>query len=178
MRFLLLPVVVFTLLLPGAAQTRPQHRPSAEAQRQTRQFQEDQKAIAHLQQQEIEAYIALDLEKLLALYADDVVVLAPDQPPIHGRQELRTRFEQLKKELGNSDVLGYEQNWDEVQVSGDWAYQLGTITARTRPAAGGNETTMNVRAMRILKREPDGAWLIARAVSFPVSEGAPAAPKK
>ncbi len=179
MRALLIPAFILIVATTVAAQARPQRRPSAEAQRQTEQFREDQKAIAQLQHQEIEANMAFDLEKLVSLYTEDVVLLPPDQEAIRGKEALRLYYEQARKQLGNTDILGYEETWDEVQISGDWAFQIGTITERTQAAAGGKETMVVMRAMRILKREPDGAWLIARAMwnHGPAATSAPATPK-
>jgi uncharacterized protein (TIGR02246 family) len=165
MRSVLLALLLMSAALVVAAQSRPQTKPRPGASpRGQQQFQQDQKAIAELQQQDIAANIAFDTEKLLTLCTDDVVLLPPDQPPIRGKDALRAYYEQARKQLGNTDILGYDENWDEVQMSGDIAVQWGTITERTRPATSDKEATTTVRAMRVLKRQEDGSWLIARAI--------------
>ncbi len=165
MRVLLVPALILAALM-CAAQSRPQtaERKTAANRAAEQRFEEDQKAIAQLQQQDIAASIAFDVEKLLALCTDDIVLLPPDHAPIKGKEALRTYYEQAEKTLGNTSILGYEENWDEVQISGDWAYQWGTIVQRLQAATGNKETTVSVHAMRILKREPDGLWLVARAI--------------
>ncbi len=181
MRSVFTALLMFVATVLGAAQSRPQAKPRSapgSSQRAQQQFQQDQKAIAELQQQEIASNIAFDTEKLLMLCTDDVVLLPPDQEPIRGKDSLRAYYEQAKKQLGNTDILGYDENWDEVQISGDMAVQWGTITERTRPAASDKEITTTVRAMRVLKRQEGGAWLIARTIWNNVAPAAPQTPPK
>ncbi len=173
MRFLIAAVLLFAAVVPCAAQGRAQRAPAA-ARRAEEQFQQDQKAIAALQQQDIAASIAFDTEKLLLLCTDDVVLLPPDRAPIVGKDALRTYYMEAKKQLGNTDILGYDENWEEVQVSGDLAVEWGTITERTRAATAEKETSMTLRALRVLKRQQDGSWLIARTMWNNVAPAAPA----
>jgi uncharacterized protein (TIGR02246 family) len=179
MRSVLVLLLLLAIAIVCGAQSRPAQKPrtgaAAERAEGQRQFQEDQKAIGELQQRDISASIAVDVNELLSLWTDDGVLLPPDHAPVIGRDALRKFYEDYKKALGASDILGYDENWDEVQVVGDWAFQWGTITGRTRPAAGGNEITSELHAMRILKRQPDGSWLIARAIWN--NAPAPAVPK-
>jgi len=171
-------LMLFLAMLGAAQKTTPRSAPSAEAQRHAEQFREDQKAIAQLQQREIEANIAFDVQKLVTLYAEDVVLLPPGQAPIKGLDALHSYYAEAQKELGNTEILGYEETWDEVQISGEWAYQWGTITERTQAASGAKEITTTVHAMRILHRQPSGDWLIARAIWNPAPQAAPATPPK
>ncbi len=138
--------------------------PSAAQSGATRQFEQDQKAIAELQQREITATMAVDVNELLSTWADDAVLLPPNHPPVVGREALMTFYEEYKKKLGNDELMGYDENWQEVQVAGDWAHQWGTISARVRPAAGGDEIPVALHVIRVLKRQPDGAWVVARAI--------------
>ncbi len=167
---------VFVLLLlvavAGSPQAEPSHRPKRGPTTQPtpsqtgakRQFEEDQKAIGELQQREITAVMAIDINELLSTWADDGVLLPPNHAPVVGRDSLQRFFEQYKKELGNNDLLGYDENWEEVQVVGNWAYQWGTVNARIRPPAGEGETAIALHAIRVLKRQPEGSWVIARAI--------------
>ncbi len=160
------------ILLAGStvlclAQARPQRRPGkapAAASQSRQQFEEDQKAIAELQQRDIQASMALNIDELLSLWTDDGVLLPPDHAPILGRDALRQYYEEAKKQLGSNDILGYDENWEEVQISGDLGYQWGTITARIKPPVGSSETVATVHAIRVLKRQPDGSWLVSRAI--------------
>lgn len=171
-------LLVGLLIIAGfcVAQTRPQRqgqKPAAAAQRIAQeQFQQDQKAIAELQQREITASMGLDVDELMTTWADDGVLLPPNHAPVIGRDALRAWYEEQKKKLANDEILGYEETWNEVQVSGDLGYQWGTITARIRPPVGGAEVDTALHAMRVLKRQPDGSWLVIRALW----NEAPAAP--
>lgn len=184
MRSLLVSVLLLAFGVACFAQVKPQPKPKrtpAPSERASgRSLQEDQKAIAELQQRDITASIALDTDELLSLWADDGVLIPPEHAPVVGKDALRAFYDQYKKAMGNNEILGYDENWDEVNVVGDWAFQWGTISARIRPAGSTNEVTNAIHAMRILKREPDGSWLVARAIwnnAQPAPNTPPAPPK-
>ncbi len=166
MRIPLLLVLLLAVAASGAAQARPQrpHSASAAAERAAQeQFQADQKAIAELQQREIAAAIGLNVDELLSTWADDGVLLPPNHAPVVGRDALRAWYAEQAKKLANFDILGYEENWNEVQISGDLGYQWGTITGRAQaPTQGEKDVTLH--ALRVLKRQPDGSWLVERAI--------------
>ncbi len=179
MRSAWLAFLVVGISIVCAAQARPPRRPAkapAAAAQSRQQFEEDQKAIAELQQRDIQASMAFDIDELLSLWTDDGVLLPPDHAPVIGRDALRQYYEEQKKRLGSNDILAYDENWEEVQISGDLGYQWGTITARIKPPTGTNETNAAVHAIRVLKRQPDGSWLVSRAIWN--NAPAPPAPKQ
>ncbi len=167
MRSAFLALLLLALTVPSVAQTRPRRAPErtpSAAQQSKREFEEDQKAIAELQEREIRASMAFDIDELLSLWTDDGVLLPPDHAPVKGRNALRQYYEEQKQRLGNNDILGYDENWEEVQISGDLGYQWGTISVRLKPPLGSNEIDATVHALRVLKRQADGSWLVARAI--------------
>lgn len=166
MRSTLLFLFFLALVMVAAAQ-RQRHpaspTPSREEQAQERLLA-DQRAIANLNQRDIDASTALDPDALLALWADDGVLLPSQHAPVVGRAALRHYYEQLQNQNAGAETLAYNENWEEVRIVGDYAFQWGTITARVKPAYGAPESTHSVHAMRILQRQPDGSWKIARAI--------------
>ncbi len=166
MRISLTLILLLALVGPCTAQTRsqrPRSTPAAAERAAQEQFQADRKAIAELQQREIAAAMGLNIDELMATWADDGVLLPPDHAPVAGRDALRAWYDEQRKRLANYDILGYEENWNEVQISGDLGYQWGTITGRAQPPVHG-EVDITLHALRVLKRQPDGSWLIERAI--------------
>ncbi len=160
MRLISLAFLLAALVLAVAAQNPRRARPPAPSPSQA----EDQKAIADLQRRDIDANIALDTDKILILRTEDVVYLVPGRPPLVGQDAVRKYLEELRQQLANWDMLGYEEQWQEVQVSGDFATQWGTISIRARKEGEQRESSAVRNVMQILKRQPDGDWKIARAI--------------
>ena len=119
---------------------------------------------ADLQRRDIDANIAVDTEKLLALRTDDVVYLAPGRPPLVGKDAVRKYLEEIRQQLANWDMVGFEENWQEVQVAGDFAFQWGTVNIRAKQEGERRESAAARNVMQVLKRQADGSWKIARAI--------------
>jgi ketosteroid isomerase-like protein len=151
-------ILVLTSPVPLGSQKRPAHRfqlPPTQAQ--------DREGIAGLQKREIAAIIAFDVNGLLDQWTDSGVLLPPHHEPIVGRAALRRFLEEKKQQYANYDMLAYDEEWNEVMVIGEYAYQWGTVSYRMKPPTG-SEIGGSVHAMRILKREQDGYWRVARAM--------------
>lgn len=66
--------------------------------------------------------------------------------------------------MENFQILGYEQSWQEVRIVSDYAYEYGTVQTRISPMNPGPEIDTTYNVMRVLKKQPDGAWRIYRAI--------------
>ena len=174
--------VLFLLLLvalPAAAQRQrrqPAAPPSSQPAPEDRMLA-DQRAIARLQEKDIAANTALDLDALVALTTDDVVLLPPGRDPVVGHGALKSFYQALVERSPDAQVLAYSEEWEEVRVVGDFAFQWGTITERTKLSVTAPESTSSVHAMRMLARQADGNWKIARFMwNATPAPAAPAAP--
>ena len=96
--------------------------------------------------------------RLRPLLADDVTFLTPGQPPMKGRvlfvDGLKAAFRTVRIE-----PAGEVQ---EVGVVGDMAYCVCQLTVRVTPKSGGPTTTRAGHTLTVLRKQPDGAWVIAR----------------
>jgi ketosteroid isomerase-like protein len=124
---------------------------------------EDREGIASLQKLEISASMGFNVNALLDLWTDNPVLLPPRHDPIVGKAALRRFLEDKNQQYANYDMLAYDEEWNEVMVTGEYAYQWGTVSYRMKPPTG-SEIGGAVHAMRILKREEDGAWRVSRAI--------------
>jgi len=157
--FLPAAILIFFLASPAplGSQKRPAPKPSQAVQAQ------DREGIQALQKRDIAASMAFDVTALLDLWTDDAVLLPPRHEPIVGKAALRRFFEEKKEQHANFDMLAYNEEWNEVMVVGEYAYQWGTVSFRMKPPTG-SEIGGAVHAVRILKREEDGYWRVARAM--------------
>ena len=136
--------------------------PTAEAQ-QRAPAEPDRKGIEELHQKEIQANVALDVPALASLWTDDIVSLPPDGPPLEGRAANLQFLEETAKKMADYNILSYTQDWQQVfQVDPDYVFEWGFISGRLQPAAGGKEIEYRYKALRILKREPNGTWKVHR----------------
>lgn len=167
MRVSAIALLLLAMLAPAVAQSkRRPARPATEmsdSERQARET-EDRAAIQRLQQRYIAAAMSLDIDALLSLWTDDGVLLAPQHPPVTGHAALRKFYQQQQNDLGNVEMLGYEEQWQEVRLLGDYAWQWGQIHARMRTGQSKAESSTVMNALRILRREENGAWKVARAI--------------
>ncbi len=164
MRAGLITVAVLAILTTGTAQRKQRSaRPPTGVEQQSREA-EDRAGIQKLQEKDIAASTSFDIDALLSLWTEDGVLLPPQHSPVVGRDALKKFYEQQQAALGNAETLGYEELWQEVRIIGDFAYQWGEIQTRTRAGQGNAESSTVVNAMRILKRDQDGNWRVARAI--------------
>ncbi len=144
MRLPFLALILLALVLPALPQAR-RSRPAA----QQPPSEEDRKAIDDLQSRDILANIALDTDKIMALRTDNVVYLVPGRAPLVGRQAVRDYLEEIRKQLADWDMQAYEENWQEVRVLGEYAYQWGAINIRAKKTGETRESAATRNVVRV-----------------------------
>ena len=118
----------------------------------------DEQAIRSLVETWMQATAAGDLPRVLELMADDVVFLGAGRPPMRGKDAFAAASRALE---GKSRVEGTAET-QEVRVFGDWAYSWNQLTVTIHPIEGGAPTRMSGPALSILRKNPDGQWVIVR----------------
>ena len=97
------------------------------------------------------AYNAGDTAKLASMYADDAVVMPPDEQMVKGRRAIEAR---LKSEMQRAKTT-IKLSPSESAISGDHAHEAGTTTV-TLP----DGSTMSEKYLTVYKKV-GGAWKIA-----------------
>jgi uncharacterized protein (TIGR02246 family) len=128
-------------------------------------LQNDLRAIQALNQRHIEAWLSSDTEAVIALWSDDFTVIPPAGPIVRGR---RANAEILEK--GMEQILAFEpleavEDFEEIKIIGDYAFQWGTYRFSSRPRAGGDSVSSSGRLLRILQRQSDGSWKMYRTIA-------------
>jgi len=98
---------------------------------------------------------------LLSLVTPDVIVKPPGSPPIEGKNALKQALSGFLET--NSETVEHEI--EEVEVSGQVAFTRVLESTTIWPRSGGNASSVTGMHLTILRRQPDGDWLIARDIS-------------
>ena len=117
---------------------------------------DDERAIRQLVDTWIDATQKGDLRAVLKLMADDVVFLVPGQRPF-GREAFAIGFKQMK------DVsISTTSDIQEIEVFADWAYMRNYLEITITPVGALGPTHRSGPTLTILRKRPDGEWVIAR----------------
>ena len=94
-------------------------------------------------------------DQIVSYWSDDAVVLAPGQPPVKGKEELRKMVEDSK------NIPGFSISWKSSDVKfspdGKMAYMYGE-NMMTMNDSTGKKIMMPGRAYTIWRKEADGNW--------------------
>jgi uncharacterized protein (TIGR02246 family) len=107
-----------------------------------------------------DSQIAGDLNGWLDCFADDAVLMAPNQPPLSGLQSIRDWAAPFFDDYD----LHEETDNREVRIAGDWGYIRAHWTWTLTPNAGGEASVDSGNSIWIVRRQDDGSWKIARAI--------------
>jgi uncharacterized protein (TIGR02246 family) len=129
-----------------------------------KQLEKDLEAIQRLHESDWKASKQFDFDTLITLWTDDGVLLQPNKKPIIGKKALFKYLRQEFKQTQNYDILEYRHDFQEVKITGDWAYEWGTFYGKVRMHKDGKLVNHQARLLRILKRQTDGSWKCARAI--------------
>lgn len=115
----------------------------------------DERAIRELVDTWMKASRAGDTETVLSLMSDDVIFMVPGREPF-GKQTFAANSRSMDgaKLEGSADIR-------ELKVLGDWAYLPNLIEITITPP-GGEAVRRSGFTLTILRKEPDGRWVLAR----------------
>jgi ketosteroid isomerase-like protein len=114
-----------------------------------------------------------DMEQVLAIYADDVLVLGIDQPDVAGKEAWGKVLAEQPKDV----TIDVRMDTKELEIAGDLAYERGTYTAKiSSKATGALLQTVTNRHIHIFKRQPDGHWKAWRLMENATSPTRPSTP--
>ena len=127
----------------------------------------DERAIRELMATWRRATAAGDLQALLPLMADDVVFLTPGQKPF-GKAGFVAGFQAAIQKVHIDSTIDVQ----EIQVAGHWAYCWNHLTVTVTPLQEGAPSRRVGYTLTILRRQPDGSWVLARDANLLTAEGA------
>jgi uncharacterized protein (TIGR02246 family) len=96
-----------------------------------------------------------DLERALAYWTDDAIVLPPDQPAVVCKAAIRAFVQHA------ASLPGFSITWQPelavVSVSGDMAYMIERNQTTFTDPTGALQTQFG-KAVTIWRKQPDGVW--------------------
>jgi ketosteroid isomerase-like protein len=120
----------------------------------------DRKAIAAATAQFQAAENAGSVDQFRGFFADDLVMMGPDKPPVTGGDSVAA----LMREFHDAFAVQVEYNSQEIVVSGDWAFDRGTERYTLTPKAGGAPIRKSGNYLYVYQRQEDGSWKQSRVI--------------
>ena len=129
----------------------------------------DEDAIRELMRHWRQATADGDVPQLLPLMAEDVVFLSAGQPALRGRDafetHLRTALQAVRLQP-TAELL-------EIVVAGKFAYCWNEAVLHVTPRDAAPALQLAGADLTILRKEPDGRWVVFRAASMLVPQQGP-----
>jgi ketosteroid isomerase-like protein len=127
-------------------------------------LKKDLAAIEALHAKDMAAAKIHDIGTLITLNTEDCILIPPGREPIRGKQAIWKYMNEQKPEMEKYLITEYRQEFEEIEIAGDWAYEWGTFHGTFRLKSGGPDLKEKSRLFRILKRQPDGSWKCHRSI--------------
>jgi ketosteroid isomerase-like protein len=120
----------------------------------------DRQRVIAVTDEEAAAIEASDFKRFLALLTDDALFMPPN---LHTKAGEGLR-EWLRDFVDRYSVEYLKLTHDEMVVEGSLAYHRFVYGWKVTPKVGGETKVGHGKGMHILRRQPDGAWKIAREI--------------
>ncbi|MBN2091841.1 SgcJ/EcaC family oxidoreductase [candidate division KSB1 bacterium] len=124
----------------------------------------DLAAIQKLHETDMAAAKIHDIHTLITLVTNDCILLPPKLEPIRGREAIWKFMQEQLPENQKYAITEYIQHFEEVKIIGDWAYEWANFHGTYHLKSGGSELQERSRLFRILRRQTDGSWKVARVI--------------
>ena len=99
---------------------------------------------------------AANIDKSLTSFADDVILIPPDEPAYVGKEAFQSYFQPIFDRF----IVNEKYVVKDVRVSGDLAFAHITYSGIYTPKAGGEPKTSKGNVINIVEKQPDGVWKI------------------
>ena len=142
-------ILFLSLLIPAC-------QPAAEPVEEAPSTEADEAAIREVMHQIQDVWNAADLEGVLAEFAQDLVIMSPEEPALLGKETLRNALEGLLEQ----NTIVWNFTIEDIQISGDLAFVRGESTGSTTEKESGETEEEESKGVFILQRESDGTWKI------------------
>jgi ketosteroid isomerase-like protein len=123
----------------------------------------DRAAINKLHQQDIDVTLTQDPNGLVELWAEDGVRISPDGKAVVGRTAIGADNAKFWEANPGFKVMRYAPDLEHFStaIAGGWALETGTLSATFKMSAKDEPVSTNIKTLRLLQRQADGAWKFA-----------------
>jgi ketosteroid isomerase-like protein len=119
----------------------------------------------------LEASHSGELTDLLALFADDAVLMPPNDTTLYGKEEITEWWKEYFQWFQVNSSIETE---GDLVVAGDQAFQRFSLSVVIVPRKKGTRITDDVRTLTVWRRQADGSWKISHQMwnsTKPVGSG-------
>jgi uncharacterized protein (TIGR02246 family) len=116
----------------------------------------DVAALKANEAQWVQDYASKDIDKLMAHYADDAVLMVPSEPSASGKDAIRTSLKLMLMDPTLS--LKFQPSKVDVAKSGDLAYTQGSYTLSLTDPQTKQIVTDHGSYVTTYRKQTDGSW--------------------
>lgn len=124
----------------------------------------DRAAIERLHEEDREATLSDSADQLAKLWDKDAVRFLVGRPAEIGAATIYADDKQWEMSAGREHTLCYDNEIQDVQIAGDWAFEWGYFSGKI--SKDNKVSIFYGKGMRVMKRQPDGTWRFARVMSL------------
>jgi uncharacterized protein (TIGR02246 family) len=125
---------------------------------------DDRAGIEKAHQEDVAATLSGDPKALTDLFSEDGVRLDPGSAPLVGKKAILAKNQRSMAQHPQGKVLTYKPEIHDLQIADGWASEWTTFEATFRLTPTAAVETFRAKALRVLKRQPDGSWKFARVM--------------
>lgn len=120
----------------------------------------DRQAIAAATAEFEAAENAGNVEQMLALFADDLVILSPNTPALSGPERIAAAMRAFHEAF----TVRVQYSSEEIDVFGEWGFDRGSEQFTLTPKSGGAPISVSGKYLWLYRRQPDGSWKQSRVM--------------
>ena len=123
------------------------------------------------QQRVLDASLSGNINVFISLFADDAVVMPPNDTTLFGKDEIRGWWEDYFQHFRITSSVEIER---EVKVADDQLFERGSFSVVIVPKESGPRIRDDIRDLVVWKRDSSGAWKISHMIwnsTKPVGSG-------
>lgn len=124
----------------------------------------DMAAIEQLHRKDAAAAKAGDVDTLATLWTADAIALPPGEAPVIGIDAIRIWLNRSRMDTTKVEVTEYICDFKEVRIAGEQAFEWARTSVTMRPKGAPGSVHASGNLMRLLRKQPDGSWKVARAI--------------
>jgi ketosteroid isomerase-like protein len=111
--------------------------------------------------QVLKASLSGDINALAELFADDAILLPPNDTTLYGKDEIRSWWEEYFSFFRVTSSVERER---ELTVDGDQAFDRTAFSVTIVPKQGGPKIVDDIQSLIVWRQDHDGSWKITHQI--------------
>ena len=120
----------------------------------------EQKQIEAFNAKLLEVTLKMDNVGVMALWDDDGTTLLPGMAPLSTKKTISKWLDDVVAKMPGYRVTKQENDFHDIQISGDWASEWGSTYQVIQPPDGKPMIEIHGKILLVLHKASDGAWRI------------------